>query len=280
MKKNFAICLILLFSVVSKAQETEFANFQKELNSYIDFTLSRPGYPPINETNRNKFSKAVDDAFKTFVLQKNSNTYDKLLPVKNDPNSKLMRPDGRIYIETKTFSVNSKTYVAYGYESYSKTNYVIKEIETNTIVYEGDSKTYLIDGIYAIDETHFLLVEKNGHIALSRSAFVLSGKKTPWIKVNAFEGKAFGQVPGRYHEKKFVKSRDELQLDYDIPSEVVADDVNKISFDPATKTLSYKQYFEKNKSKTVKAKWEQNKFIIDDCDANESLSQMSEPTMR
>lgn len=272
--KIFTICLVILFTTPLYAQEKELDNFQEKLNFYIDYLSGNIDSVPQNESNQIKYSKQVDDAFKQFVLHENSSRFDQFSPVKDDERSKQLRLDGRIYIQTKTFLLGGKTYTAFGYDSQDKRNYYIKEDKSNKIVYEGDSKTYLIDELYILDDKHFLLVEQNGDLHSSRSAFVLSGKKNPWSNTKAFEGEAFGQVPGDYLAKKFVKERKELQLNYETAfGHSLPDDVNKISFDPATKTIYYKKYSENNKFITIAAKWENETFVIDDYNVNENLSE-------
>jgi len=272
MKRFFTACIAVSIASASYAQVKEIDDFQKKLNLYIDFNLGKIDSLPINSSNQNKLRSAVDEAFRRFVLDKNSYQYEKLAPAKGDEKTKYFRLDGRISVYAKAFPVNGKTYIVYSYTSRDKMNYVIKENESNTVVYEGNSKSYLIDALYLIDESHFLLIEKNGDRNSSRSAFVLSTKKLPWSKVKAFEGNAFGQVPGQYFVRKYVKKRVELQLSCDTPfgSDLPAD-ANTISFDPATRTISYKQYSDQRKFKLAAAKWNNNLFVIDDYYVNENF---------
>jgi hypothetical protein len=207
------------------------------------------------------------------VLHTNSGQYDKLVTVKNDEKTKYLRADGRISLYTTSFSINGKTYIIYSYTSQDRKNYLIKENETNIIVYAGNSNIHLVDGLHLLDGNHFLLIEKNGDFNSSRSAFVLTGEKIPWKKVKAFEGKAFGQDPGGYFTKKFIKKREEFQLECGMDFTLSAPgDINSISFDPITKTISYKQYFENKKYKVISARWEHKTFVIDDYNVNENLS--------
>lgn len=273
MKFIFAFCLLTLSATYSNAQEKELADFKTTLNLYIDLRLGKVDSLKLNEANQVKYSKKTDDAFKTFVQHKSSYEYDKYVVARNDASIKFSYLDGRIYIHLKTFPVNNKTFVVYSYSSQDKKNYIVKEIETNSIVYEGNSNCCYVDHIYAIDSTHFMIVEENGDMNSSRTAFVLSAKKRPWAKMKAFEGLAFGQVPAGYFTKKFVKKREQFQLDCDMEYTLsVPADVNNILFDPRTKTLSYKQYSDKRKFKLITAKWENETFKINDYSVQEGLS--------
>ncbi|MEO6670559.1 MAG: hypothetical protein ABIN36_13835 [Ferruginibacter sp.] len=278
MRIFISICLITLFSINSYSQEKELEHFKIELNFYIDFLLGKAGAVAINPANQAKFRKNVDDAFKAFVVHKNSYNYDKLVQAKNDDKTKYLRLDQRITIYLESFFVNNKTYVVYSFTSSDKNNYLIKEIETNAIVYEGNSTAKYIADLYMIDKAHFLLIEKTGDFSSSREAMVLLTNKEPWTKINAFEGKAFGQVPAQYYIKKYVQKRDLFQLKCEMDYTLSApNDVNKIFFDAATKTMSYKQYSRNNQYKLVKAKWENEKFIIDDYNVSENLSGADNP---
>ncbi|MEO8770515.1 MAG: hypothetical protein ABI402_10535 [Ferruginibacter sp.] len=268
-----SLCLIILFSTNACSQEKELDSFKKEINFYIDFLLGKVGTVPINAANQDTFRKNVDDAFKAFVALKNSYSYDKLVQAKNDDKTKFIRLDNRVSVNLKSFFLNNKTYVVYSYTSRDKMNYYIKENETNTIVYEGNSTATYIADLYVIDETHFLLVEETGDFNSSRDVIVLLTNRQPWTKIKAFEGKAFGHVPADYFAKKYVQQRDLFQLDCDMDYTLSAPgDINRIFFDHATKTISYKQYSSNNQYKLVKSKWENEKFIIDDYNVRENLS--------
>ncbi|MBL0336842.1 MAG: hypothetical protein IPP73_16415 [Chitinophagaceae bacterium] len=140
-------------------------------------------------------------------------------------------------------------------------------------MYEGNSNCCYVDHIYAIDSTHFMVIEKDGDMNSSRTAFVLSAKKLPWAKMKAFEGMAFGQVPAGYFTKKYVKKREQFQLDCDMEYTMSAPaDINDILFDHRTKTLSYKQYSDNRKFKLITAKWENETFKLDDYSVREGLT--------
>ena len=273
MKPLFACWILTLSATLSHAQEKELAEFKTTLNLFIDLRLGKVDSLKLNEANQVKYSKKTDDAFKTFVQHKSSYEYDKYIVARNDASIKFSYLDGRIYIHLKTFPVNNKTFVVYSYSTQDKKNYIVKELETNSIVYEGNSNCCYVDHIYAIDSTHFMIVEEDGDMNSSRTAFVLSAKKLPWAKMKAFEGMAFGQVPAGYFTKKYVKKREQFQLDCDMEYTMSAPaDINDILFDHRTKTLSYKQYSDNRKFKLITAKWENKTFKIDDYSVREGLT--------
>lgn len=267
-----ALCLVILFSINSYCQREELENFKGELDFYLDSLAGKIHGVPITASDRARFSNRVDAAFKMFVLNKNSYDYDKYVAARGDSSTKFLRLDNRILVNLKTFPVNNKTYVVYSYTSRDKNNYFIKENESNNIVYEGNSTAVYIAHLYAIDSTHFLLVEETGDHNTSRRAMVLWRKKVPWIRMKAFEGMAFGQVSEGYFIKKFVKRREKFELECEFEFTMSAPEaINDIAFDPTTKTMSYKQYSDNKRYKQVTAKWENETFVIDDYNVNENL---------
>lgn len=273
MKLFITFCLVTLFATNTYAQEKELEVFKKEINLYIDLLLGRVDSLPLNKANQIKVNKRVDEAFRKFVAHKGSYNYDKYVAAKGDTTTKFIVLDGRVSVNVKTFWVNSKVYAVFSYTSRDKRNYCIKENEGNSIVYEGNGTCCYIDHLYAIDDAHFLLVEEVGDGNTSRDATVLSSVKKTWTQIKAFEGNAFGQVPGEYFTKKFVKKRAKFQLECERDVYFTAPkDANNILFDAKTKTLSYKQYIDNRKFKLVTAKWENGTFIIDDYNVGEALS--------
>ncbi len=272
MKSTTALIALLFFALSMNSQEQEFENFKKEFNFYLDFTIGKFDSLPRNQANQAKFEKKLDEAFKKFVLHTNSYEYEKLVIAKGVDNTRLIRLDGRGEVNITSFNTNNSTYLVYGYTSRPKKNYVIKDLEHNKLVYEGDNHTYLIDGIYAIDPTHFLLVQQDGDYHTSRSAVVvlLTEKKT-WKQTESFSGMAFGQVLGEYHTKKYVKKRTYFQLDCDIDFTLSKPGINRVTFDTATKTISYKRYYTTKQPETISVKWENNMFAIDDYHVGENL---------
>ncbi len=278
MKKLILIGVLALFAGNTKAQEKELESFKQALNFYIDFTLSKFDSLPVNETNQVRFRKNVDEAFSIFVQNQNSHRYEKFVSDRTDEKSKFLRLDGRISLYLSVFLINSKTYHVYSYNSRDKLNYLIKENESNKIVFEGNGTCYLVDQLCRIDEKHMLLIEKTGDFKTSRDARVLSAKHQRWSIMNVFEGKAFGQVPFEYYNKKYVKRRPVLQLECNFDFTISGPkDINRISFDEKNKTISYKQYGEGGKFTVIAAKWENEIFIIDDYNVNENLAEMNAP---
>lgn len=266
------VCILCVTSMHS--QEQEFERFRKAFHFYIDFTIGRFDSLPVNAVNQKKISKQVDDAFKAFVNHPHSHEYEKLIVAKGNDRDKFVRLDGRGELHVTTFKTSGKPYLVYGYSAQPKKNYVVKDADSNTIVYEGNTNDYIVDGIYPIDATHMLLVQRDGDYHTSRSAVVLAiTDKGVWKTTKSFSGNAFGQVPGEYRTKKFVKNRTYFQLECDFSYTMGHPaDINQVSFDTLTNTLSYKQYYENKKPVIVSAKWENNLFVIDDYDVGENLS--------
>lgn len=271
----------LLIGTLSFAQEKELENFTNEINFYIDFTLGKTPAYPVNESNQNKFRKKVDEVFMEFVLQKNSNQFDKFIISRDDKNLKFIRASGKCEIYLSTFITNNKSYSVFSYTSMNKINYFVKDDTNNTIVYDGDSKSSFVDTIIAIDENHIILIEITGDHHYSRKVMVLSTKKEKWTKLDAFEGKAFGQVPADYFNSKYVKKRAVFNFSCDsFPPMYCPKDFNKITFDNRTKTLSYKIYSEGKLPQIVSSKWENEMFKIDDYFFNENRSYEDIPMPR
>ena len=278
--KSFFICL-LVFGNLSFGQEKELENFTNEINFYIDFTLGKTPTYPVNESNQNKFRKKVDDVFIAFILQKNSNQCDKFITSRDDKNLKFIRASGKCEIYLSTFITNNKSYSVFSYTSMNKINYFVKDDANNTIVYDGDSKASFVDNIMAIDDSHIILIEITGDHHYSRKALVLSTKKDRWTKLEAFEGKAFGQVPADYFNSKYVKKRAAFNFSCDsFPPMYCPKDFNKIYFDNTTKTLSYKIYSQGKQPQIVSSKWENEMFKIDDYFLRENQSYEDIPMPR
>lgn len=273
MKNIYTLLVALLLTLPALSQEKELEQFRLELNTYIDFINGKITSMPLNESNQLKLRKKIDQQFKTFVLHKDSYQYDKLIAPKEEGKEKFIRLDGRVSVYLKAFILNNKTFIVYSYTSRDKMNFYIKDEESNTIVYEGDSKSYLIDNLFWLDDTHVLLIEKNGDRNTSRAAAVLSTQKKPWTITKGFEGNAFGQVPGDYFNKKYVASRELFQLDCEIEFVLSGQkDINTITYNGSTKTLSYKRYTDNKKFILITSHWENNRFKIDDYNVNENLS--------
>lgn len=275
MKPLLTLCLLAFQFSVVKAQETEMDNFVKTLNLFVDFTRGKVDSLPLTKKgNYEKMVKAVDHSFEAFVKNAQSGNYEKFREANGNPKMKFFRANDWVSVYLTTYNIQEKLFEVFGYTCGDRKIYMIKEKQNNQVVFIGRNGSYELDNLAYIDEQHVLLIENNGDHGSSRSAFVLSTVKIPWAKIKAFEGRAFGQVPADYLNKQFVKSREELQLEYEMVFGMqVPDDINKIYYDPLTKTISYKEYSDLHNFKTVKASWNGNKFIIDDYYANENFSE-------
>ncbi|MCP9753356.1 hypothetical protein [Ferruginibacter sp. HRS2-29] len=277
MTKFLLILLVAFFcSNALQAQEKEITAFKKDLNFYIDFLLKKFDSLPLNKANQEKFMRKADQSFKTFALAPNSQQYEKLVQDRGLPNRRFSNLDNRIELYVSDFTANKKAYVVYSYVSYAKRNYVIKDVAANSIVYEGNAITPYVENIYGLDSTHVLLIEKTGDRNTSKQAVVFLTTGKTWKMMPAFRGEAFGQVPGNYNKKVFVKQRNYFQLDCEMEVLMSAPaDANKIYFDERTKTISYKKFTGKTRFRLIESKWLNNMFILDDYDVSEDFESSS-----
>ncbi len=271
---KYAVSIIFLLSFLgSRAQEAELEKFVKTLNLFMDLTRGKVDSLPLTKKgNYEKMLKAVDVSFEEFVKNSNSGQLGKFRQAQGNPQLKIINADNRVFIYLTSFNIKEKTFEVFGYTCADRRMYMVKDQLSNIVVFTGNNGSYELDNLAYIDDHHVLLIENNGDRGTSRSAFVLSTVKIPWVKLKAFEGKAFGQVPSDYLNKQFVKAREELQLEYEpVFGMTVPEDINKLYYDPLTKTISYKEYSDIHNFKTVKATWNNNKFRIDDYYANENF---------
>lgn len=269
------IAISICASIPLLAQEKEMETFKKDLNSYIDLLLKKIDSVPLNKANQEKFMRKADESFKSFVLSPNSQRYEKLVQDRESSNRKFSRLDSRITLYVVDFTVNKKEYVAYSFVSYAKKNYLIKDINVNKIVYEGNAITPYVENIFGLDSDHVLLIEQTGDHNTSKQATVFLTTGKTWKQIPAFRGQAFGQVPGEYTKKTFVKQRNYFQLDCEFEVMMIAPpDANKIFFDEKNKTIFYKKFSGKTKFKLVETKWENNTFIIDDYNVGEDFREI------
>jgi hypothetical protein len=271
MKTVMVIFLLLGGMGNMHAQEKAVENFRKELNFFIDFQLGKIDAVKRNEANYIKYRKRVDQAFRAFVLDSNSHRYKPFITYRG--NRKFFTLDNRIEVYLSMQMVNNVAYAVYSFVSAERRAYLVKDMAKNSIVYGERSLNHTVDSLYAIDDKHILLVEKDGDRGTSRKAIVLSAKQRPWKPLQAFRGLAFGQVPADYFKKVFTEKRESFQLDCEFDElMLLPQDANHVSFDDKTKTLSYKRYSDSRKFVVITAKWENGIFRIDDYSVREQVS--------
>lgn len=226
-----------------------------------------------SEKNYNKVVANLDNCFKAFIQHKKSQDYENFIMAKNHTNYKFFRLENGIEIGQRTFIIDSVAYVVFSYKTMNRPNYFIKSLADHRIVFDGDAKSYSVEGMYPIEKNRLLLIEKDGDFNTSRKASVIASEGKQWKQLKAFKGKAFGQVDIDYFKKKFVSNRTYFQLDCDIDVSMAAPaDANQILFNEKTKTISYKQYDRNRRFKIVEAKYENGIFIIDDYSVGEGFS--------
>lgn len=269
MKKTFICLLLFITTTNSFSQEVELENFRKKLDFFIEYCLGKVPSMPQNEINHNKLVKKVDDAFALFITHADSQNTPNFKTALNDTNVKFSYIDSRIYVCIETFTTKNTSYAVYSYSSGFRKAYFIKNNSSNTIVYKGKPGMMYIDNIFEIDDKNILLIEKSGDRHTSKKAMVLSRVQPTWKLIEAFKGKAFGQV----NAEKFVNKRPFLLLECEFEDLMTAPkEANEIYFDENTKTISYKIFENNYKFKIISSKWENNMFTIDDYDVGENFS--------
>lgn len=271
--KKVVLFVFLVATNYSFSQEVELEKFRKELDFFIEYCLGKAPSMSQNEVNHNKLVKKVDDAFALFVTHTESQNTPNFKTSTNNPTIKFSYIDSRIYVCIETFTTKNSSYSVYSYSSGFRKAYFIKNNTTNTLVYRGKIGLLYIDNIYEIDDDHILLVEKDGDRNTSKKVMVFSNIQPTWKLIEAFKGKAFGQVKNDYSAKKFVNKRPFLLLECEFEDLMTAPkEANQIYFDSNTKTISYKIFENSYKFKVISSKWENNMFTIDDYDVGENFS--------
>ncbi|WP_298121534.1 hypothetical protein [Flavobacterium sp.] len=273
MKKTLTYLLLFITSTSSFSQEVELENFRKELDFFIEYCLGKVPSMPQNEANHNKLVKKIDDAFALFITHSESQNSPNFKTALNDSNVKFSNIDSRIYVCIETFTAKNASYTVYSYSSGFRKAYFVKNNNSNTIVYKGKPGMMYIDNIFEIDDKNILLIEKSGDRQTSKKAMVFSSAQPTWKLIEAFKGKAFGQVNADYFNKKFVNKRPFLLLECEFEDLMSAPkEANEIYFDENTKTISYKIFENNYKFKVISSKWDNNMFTIDDYDVGENFS--------
>ncbi len=267
------VCMLSFIVNTLQAQDEEVKALNDAFNTFGAYQNGRIDSLPRNAANYKKMIAWLDNAFKTFILHRNSQQYEEFKPAKDRINLKLFRLENGMEIDAASFCVDSVSYVVFSYKTQDRPNYFVKRLQDNAIVFSGNAKAAYVDGMYAIEKNRLLLVEENGDHNTSRKVSIIATEGKEWKQLKAFRGKAFGQVAGNYMEKKFIDRRTCFQLACDIDILMTAPhDANKVLFDEKTKTLSYKQYSADGRFKKVEAKYKNGLFVIDDYNVGDEIS--------
>ncbi|UZT98310.1 hypothetical protein ODZ84_01695 [Chryseobacterium fluminis] len=170
--------------------------------------------------------------------------------------------DSKKIIYRADFSNNGKSFSAYSYKSDHANRYFVVDHSLDTVVYSSGNSVIFVDGIFAVDEQHYLIIQ-NSSDSKSASVYILT-KDKKWENAKAFRGEGFGMTMSEpYHTKTFGEERKYFELDYRTAMTYPAES-RKIFFNPETKILSYRQYSDETHYKVISSEWKNKRFDIDD----------------
>jgi hypothetical protein len=274
-----SLLLFLFISTSLFAQQAEVDELNKAFEFYRLYSIGKIDSLPQNPKNYARAIGQLDSTFKAFILHEKSQDYEKFKLAQGKTNFKFFRLDNTVEIDAAWFVMDSITYVVFSYHLQNQPNYFIKRLSDHKIVYSGNSLVCYVDAMYSLEPNKILLIEEDGDFNKSKEVSVISTSGKEWKPLKAFKGLAFGQISGDYRNKKFVDKRTYFQLDCDMDVYMTApQDVNKVSFNENTKTLSYKQYDGPSRFKKIEAKWENGMFTIDDYNVGDAF-QSNSPAM-
>lgn len=167
------------------------------------------------------------------------------------------------------FKVGGKDYVAYSYSLNGAGTFYIKDAGSNLVVFKLHSLTSnaALAGFHQIDLDHVLLVEDMGDNG--QRAVVVQTTGGTWKTINSFKGSAFPDNATTYTKKSQRGPRTYLRYasakkfkalyGFGFLKEYV------IRFDEASGTISYKLFNGGGgEAKTIRSKWTNASFTIDD----------------
>ena len=259
---SLLLCLFLVcFSSSSFAQQKELEAFQHSIIQYIEYGAGKAMEAGHKKQSAETYRSNIDQSFRKFVLLKEGTAYPDFKP--EGTNRKVLNMENKVFIYVQTFLLREKFYAVYSFRSSISSDYYIKDISKNKIVYHNDKRIPFVDTVYSIDNNHALIIEKYGDVNTSRRAFVLKTDEQEWKVINAFEGKQL-----IYHDElEFKKERTYLWVECEFSTSMNAPkNASDIYFDPEQKTISYKTYENSKRPVTVSAEWKDGHFLIDDYD--------------
>ncbi len=267
MKKRLSVLVLFsLVCLVGLSQQKELEAFKQTIIQYNEYGAGKAEEAGHKKQSAEEYRSNIDKAFRNFVLLKNSENYDQLKTFEGGV--KELTLDNKVTVNIKTFTLNSEPFAVYSFDSFIASDYYIKDIAKNKIVYHNNQRVPYVDAIYTIDDKHFLIIEKYGDLNTSRRAFVVKESKKEWTAINAFEGKLLIYRD----EMEFKKERPYLLIECDFETQMNAPrNASAISFDSTTKTISYKTFENERIPKIISAQWKENHFLIDDYDVGNHI---------
>lgn len=267
MKKRLSV--LVLFSwvcFVGFSQQKELEAFKQTIIQYNEYAEGKAQEAEHKKKSAEEYRSNIDKSFRDFVLLKNSENYDQLKTFEGG--MKELTLDNKVTVNIQSFNLKNVIYVVYAFDSFLASDYYVKDIAKNKIVYHNKKNVPYMDAIYIIDNKHFLIIEKYGDLNTSRRAFVVKADKKLWTAIPAFEG---NELIYR-EEKEFKKERPYLLVWCDFETQMNAPrNASTISFDTATQTISYKTFENERIPQIVRAQWKDSHFIIDDYDVGNHI---------
>lgn len=304
MKKNIIILLVIISNFISFSQIKELDNFREKQTDFINYDKSQGEK---SESYIQKLKSELDNSFRELVLLKNfssikdtkefeelkkranNNSMNYLysfFELRRDYNNNTPINNINYYvgffglydysspnivsIYMQPHSIGNENYMFYYYKMNNKGTYVVKNINSNEIVYQGEALTpnAPIVKFDKIDNSHYLIVEDMGDNG--QRANVIEVENEKWKSINAFKGKSFDIQSLNYEIKNDAKdSRKYLWVASNIKINAHLKDrpfeLSWIYLDSNTKNISYKQYNQIwTDSKKIFSKWNGSIFLIDD----------------
>jgi hypothetical protein len=302
-KRNLTIVFILT-ALNSFCQVNELEKFRAEIALFINYDKGKIDSLPKSIATTERLKKNYETAFLAFIKNKDSRNLDNLKKNSIDNKSSNIIGNNSYFLSSlrkdytkksldnnvnysitlypiydyglpnfvsifiQPFIIDSSEYVAYYCKLNGKGIYYIKDAKSNEIVFKstGLTSNAPIKDIKKIDDTHLFVIEDLGDNG--ERALVIEVKQKKWSAIKGFFGKEFTDnldyAKTTENQKRYYFTFSETRI---IVSLYGVGFLKKyeMQFDTTTKTLSYIRY-NKNESdcKTIKAKWENNSFKIDD----------------
>ncbi|MCS3529089.1 hypothetical protein [Chryseobacterium sp. JUb7] len=242
-----------LFLSNVNAQEKELKDFTK---IFTDFNKCRYENKCVEDIKQ--WHKNIANSFRKLIVTNN----DKIFTEPYNDVYKKYSIDTEKFIYKATFSNNGKSFSAYSYKSDHANRYFIVDNSTHSIVYSSLNSVIFLDGIFAVDQQYYLVIEDMSSDKTA-SVYMLS-KDKKWENAEAFRGEGFGMTLSEpYYNKSFREKRKRFNLDYRTATTYPIES-KKIFFNPETKVLSYRQYSDKTHYKEISSEWKNKRFDIDD----------------
>ncbi|HEY8404795.1 MAG TPA: hypothetical protein VIK71_09320 [Flavobacteriales bacterium] len=259
---RFALSLLFLsYCLGGYSQQRELEAFKQSIIQYNEYAAGKAEEAGHKTQSAEQYRSNIDKTFRDFILLKNSENYEQFNSF--EEGKKEFYLDEVALIHVKLFELGANPYGVYSFNSFVATDYYIKDLSSNKIVFHNNQRTQYVDSVYKIDKHHILIIEKYDEMNTGRRAFVVKADKKGWQKINAFEGNELIYMD----EKRFKKERPYLLVNCSFETNMLAPrNASQISYNEHTQTISYRTFEDSRDPQTVAAKWNGGHFIIDDYD--------------